>query len=122
MQEDVLRRALGGEAEDAGRVLVESYSVSVGGQRCMVAASESRQMDAVLTRQMLLQCWIYGGWTDSKQGVGLGALEVSSGVLRVDVGTEGRAIWEGGQGVQLLLVELGGCLVRRTGSRSACRR
>ena len=61
MQEDVLRRALGGEAEDAGRVLIESYSVPVGGQRRMMAASESRQMNAVLTRQVLFQCWVYGG-------------------------------------------------------------
>ena len=122
MQEDVLRRALGGEAEDAGRVLIESYSVPVGGQRCMMAASESRQMNAVLTRQVLFQCWVYGGWADPKQSVGLGVFEVSSGVLCVDVGAKRGAIWEGGQGVQFPLVELGGCLVGGMRSLSARRR
>ena len=50
VQEDVLRRTLSGKAEDARCVLVEAYSMSIGGECSMVAASKSRQMDAVLAR------------------------------------------------------------------------
>ena len=70
---------------------------------------------------MLFQCWINGGRAGPKQGVGLGAIEVSSGVLCVDVGAKRGAIWEGGQGVQFPLVELGGCLVGGASSLSARR-
>ena len=87
----------------------------------MVAASKPRQMDAVLTRQVLFQRWVYRGWAGPKQSVGPSALEVSSGVLRVDVGAERDAIWEGGQGVQFLLIKLGGCLVGGMSSLSARR-
>ena len=78
-------------------------------------------MDAVLARQGQFQRWVYGGRAGPKQSVGLGALEVSSGVLCVDVGAERGTIWEGGQGVQFPLVELGGCLVRGASSLSARR-
>ena len=62
----------------------------------MVATPKSRQVDTVLARQVLLQCWVYGGWAGPKQGVGLGVIEVSLGVLRVDVGTERGAVRKGG--------------------------
>ena len=71
---------------------------------------------------MQFQRWVYGGRAGPKQSVGLGALEVSSGVLCVDVGAERGTIWEGGQGVQFPLVELGGCLVGGMRSLSARRR